>query len=157
MISLALYSSRSEEWATPQGLFDALDREFRFTLDAAASKENAKCARFYSKADRDGLTQPWGSEVVFLNPPYGREIGKWMQRAAEQSSGAKATVVCLIHARTDTKWWHTWVMPYASELRFIRGRVTFAGATNSSPFPSVVVVFRPGGRVENKIPAVSWP
>ena len=144
-INPALYSSRRLDWGTPQWLFDALNEEFNFTLDAAASPENAKCPIFLTEED-DALEYPWSEHRVFLNPPYGRDIGRWMAHSAEMAVGYNTLVVVLIHARTDTKWWHSCVMPFASELRFVPGRVRFEGAPSSSPFPSVVVVFRPGGR-----------
>jgi len=133
--------SLSVEWATPQSLFDELDREFHFTLDPCATAENAKCTKFYTKWD-DGLSKDWSRETVFMNPPYGREIGDWMAKAYKESlKGAK--VVCLIPSRTDTRWWHEFVMK-AKEIRFIKGRVKFGGHKNSAPFPSAIVVFEKG-------------
>lgn len=148
-ISKALYSSRSEDWETPQALFDALDAEFHFNMDAAADAKNAKCPMFLEKAD-DALAQDWqeyapptiGDKLrVFLNPPYGRGVGKWIQKAVDEANKG-ATVVCLIHARTDTAWFQDLVIPNASEIRFLRGRVKFGDGKQSSPFPSCVVVFR---------------
>ena len=151
-ISPALYSSRSEEWATPQAFFDALDAEFHFTLDAAASAENAKCIAYLDK-ERDALTCHWPTysldwptvhSVVFCNPPYGREIGRWFAKAREaQSQGC--TVVMLAHARTDTIWWHTHVQGIASEVRFVKGRLKFGNGKQSAPFPSAVIIYRPTG------------
>jgi len=135
------FMSLSVEWATPQSLFDELDREFHFTLDPCATAENAKCTKFYTKWD-DGLSKDWSRETVFMNPPYGREIGDWMAKAYKESlKGAK--VVCLIPSRTDTRWWHEFVMK-AKEIRFIKGRVKFGGHKNSAPFPSAIVVFEKG-------------
>lgn len=134
------FSSATDNWATPQDLFDRINAVFRFTLDAAASAENAKCARYFTR-EQDGLVQDWGREVVWLNSPYGREIGKWIGKAraaAEQG----ATVVCLVPARTDTAWWHDHVIP-AGEVTFLRGRLRFGNATAGAPFPSAIVVFRP--------------
>lgn len=130
-----LTSSKTGEWETPQWLFDQLDAEFHFTLDPCATYENAKCAMFYTKED-DGLSRDWGGESVFMNPPYGREIVKWVKKAYEEGT----EVVCLLPARTDTRWWHDYVMK-AAEVRFIRGRLRFGGCKNSAPFPSAVVVF----------------
>lgn len=144
MIHKSLYSSRSEEWSTPQALFNQLDAEFHFTLDPCATPENAKCQKFFTKQD-DGLSQEWAGERVFLNPPYGRQIKEWIKKAAT----SKTLVVALIHARTDTRWWHEWVEPYAKEIRFIKGRVCFDGPhdaeknpTNRPTFPSVLVVWK---------------
>jgi len=136
------FSSQTVEWPTPQGLFDELNEEFGFALDPCATDENAKCEMYFTKED-DGLKQDWEKETVFMNPPYGREIGEWMKKAYE-SSFKGATVVCLVPARTDTRWWHDYAMN-ASEIKFIKGRLKFGDAKNSAPFPSAVVVFRPSG------------
>ena len=138
-----LHSSNRMDWETPQALFDALDREFHFDLDAAASKANAKCEKYFTVTE-DALKYPWcavGS--IWLNPPYGRQIGKWMQKAYEESRRQSFPVVCLIPARTDTAWWHNYVMK-AAEIRLIRGRIKFVGAESGAPFPSAIVVFRKG-------------
>lgn len=134
-----LYSSRSEEWGTPQAFFDALNAEFGFTLDAAASKENAKCKRYYTKED-NGLWLRWEPRT-WLNPPYGKSIGEWMEKAARE--GGFGTIVCLVPARTDTEWFHRSVWGKAAELRFVRGRLRFEGGDNSATFPSVVIIYRP--------------
>ena len=140
MISEALYSSRSEEWSTPQELFERLDREFHFSLDAAASRENAKCGKFFDK-QADGLKQSWAGETVWCNPPYGRQIGAFMRKALTESRAPGTTVVMLVPARTDTNWFHQFVYRRA-ELRFIRGRLKFGGAQNGAPFPSMLVIYR---------------
>jgi len=134
------FRSETDDWATPHKLFDELDREYGFTLDVCASADNAKCERFYTIAD-DGLTQPWHG-VCWMNPPYGRTIGRWVHKA-RQSSREGATVVCLLPARTDTAWWHDEITPHATEIRFLRGRLHFNGASSGAPFPSAIVVFRP--------------
>ena len=131
------YSSKSNEWSTPQDTFDELDKEFHFTLDPCATKENAKCGKFYTIED-DGLKQSWDNEVVFCNPPYGREIKHWVKKA---SAAAGGTVVMLMPARTCTAYFHDYIYNKA-EIRFIRGRLKFGGHTNSAPFPSMVVIFR---------------
>jgi len=133
------FSSKTDLWATPQDFFDTLDAEFGFTLDVCALPHNAKCQRFFTP-DEDGLKQHWQG-VCWMNPPYGREIGRWV-RKAYQSAQEGATIVCLVPARTDTAWWHTWVVK-ADDVRFIRGRLKFGGSQNSAPFPSAVVIFRP--------------
>lgn len=132
------FSSVTNEWATPQALYDDLNAEFGFTLDPCATPENAKCPKFYTLAD-DGLIQDWGEEVVFMNPPYGRVIGDWLKKAYEESLKG-ATVVCLIPARTDTAYWHDYAMK--GEIRFLRGRVKFAGGEWNAPFPSALVIFK---------------
>lgn len=138
MSNLAVhYSSEKVEWETPQAFFDELDLEFGFDLDVCALPENAKCDRFFTPED-DGLSQEWCG-VCWMNPPYGRVIGDWMRKAYE-SSRQGATVVCLVPARTDTRWWHDYAMK--GEIRFIKGRLKFGGAATSAPFPNAVVVFR---------------
>lgn len=132
------FSSATDLWATPQDFFDGYNAKFGFQLDVCATPENAKCARFFTKAD-DGLAQDWQG-VCWMNPPYGRTIGQWMRKAYESSLNG-ATVVCLVPARTDTRWWHEYAM--RGEIEFIRGRLRFGGHNNSAPFPSAVVVFRP--------------
>lgn len=136
----AAFLSERHDWETPQGLFDALNREFRFELDAAALPETAKCEAFYTPDD-DALTQAWTGSV-FLNPPYGAGIGNWITYAYLQAQRWGGPVVCLIPARTETSWWHRYVM-HAEEVRLIKGRVQFSGI-GSAPFPSCVVVFRRG-------------
>jgi site-specific DNA-methyltransferase (adenine-specific) len=134
-----LFSSSTDDWPTPQWLFDALHAEFSFDLDPCASKENAKCARFFTRED-DGLRQDWGRQTVFMNPPYGRSIGDWLKKAYE-SSRQGAVVVCLLPARTDTRWWHEYVM--RGEVGLIRGSHRFGNSVTAAPFPSAVVAFRP--------------
>lgn len=132
------FSSRTDLWATPQSLFDELNAEFRFSCDVCATVDNAKCPVFYT-SECDGLAQEWRG-VCWMNPPYGRHIGRWVRKAYE-SSLCGATVVCLIPARTDTNWWHEYVAK-ADETRFVRGRLRFGDATASAPFPSAIVIFR---------------
>jgi phage N-6-adenine-methyltransferase len=136
-----VFSSRSAEWTTPLAMFAALDVEFGFALDAAATPDNALCRRYFTRAD-DGLTRSWLPGPVFLNPPYGYGIGRWIEKACDEA-GRGATVVALIPAKTETRWWHRWVMR-AAEIRLIRGRMRFSGQTVNAPFPSAIVVWRPG-------------
>ena len=143
----AAFLSVSHDWRTPQALFDVLDEEFRFTLDAAASTENALCARYFTAED-DALQQPWTGSV-FCNPPYGRTIGDWVRWAYIQSRTNADVVVLLIPARTETSWWHMYAMQ-AAEIRFIRGRIRFHGGkkenaqSHNATFPSCLVIFRAG-------------
>lgn len=131
----------SFEWATPPATFRELDEEFHFTLDACASASNAKCARYFD-VECDGLSQDWGAETVWCNPPYGRgEIERWVKKAHE-SSQRGATVVMLLPNSTDTAWWHDYCA--RGEVRFIRGRLKFGGSKGTPTFGSVVVIFRPG-------------
>lgn len=137
-----MFSSATDQWATPQAFFDEWDAIFRFDLDVCADSRNAKCWRYFSEQD-NGLYQTWAPNRCWMNPPYGREIGRWMQKAYDESQKG-ATVVCLVPARTDTAWWHDYAMK--GTITFIRGRLKFGDATNSAPFPSAVVVFYPPGK-----------
>jgi len=131
------------EWATPSTFFKELDAEFHFTLDACATPQNAKCLAFYTK-EQDALKQDWPG-VVFCNPPYGRHIGDWLAKGRQEASKG-STVVFLIHARVDTRWFHQHVYHVANEIRFIKGRLKFEhkdGTRQSAPFPSMVVIYRP--------------
>lgn len=134
------FSSATDEWPTPQWLFDALNREFGFMIDVCSTHENAKCKRHFTK-EEDGLGVPWGPATCWMNPPYGREIQRWMAKAHNEVIARGATVVCLVPARTVTKWWHEYAMKH--EIRLPRGRLKFGDAANSAPFPSAVVVMRP--------------
>lgn len=134
-------SSATVEWATPQDLFDRMNERFGFTLDVAADAGNAKCARYFDKVT-DGLKQSWASEVVWCNPPYGREIALWVAKARDAALQG-ATVVMLVPARTDTRWFHDNVLAAGAEVEFLRGRVRFGNAKASAPFPSMLVIFRP--------------
>jgi phage N-6-adenine-methyltransferase len=140
-IHQSLYSSESCEWPTPQTFFDILDAEFHFTLDPCATSHNAKCENYFTRKD-DGLNQDWGTHRVFCNPPYGREIGAWAKKCHDAAQ-VGALVVLLVHARTDTRWFHDWVYGKA-DLRFVKGRLKFGDGTQSAPFPSLVAIFRPG-------------
>lgn len=133
-----MFSSKTDLWATPQELFNELDSEFHFTVDVCALPENAKCKQFFTP-EIDGLKQEWAG-VCWCNPPYGRKIGLWVKKAAKSS----CTVVMLLPARTDTRWFHDYIYGYA-EIRFIKGRLKFGGCDNSAPFPSMICVFRKDG------------
>ncbi len=143
MLNRSLFSSATGEWETPQDVFDALNAEFGgFDLDPCATLENTKCKNFYTQED-DGLAQPWWGKV-FVNPPYGRGIKQWMQQCYIASRSMANLVVALIPSRTDTAWWHDFVMK-ADEIRFLRGRLCFTrndGFRGSAPFPSAIVVWK---------------
>ena len=135
-INKGLFTSNTDLWETPQDFFDRLDEEFNFDLDVCANVENAKCEKYFTE-EMDGLQQEWKG-VCWMNPPYGRQIGKWMKKAYESSLNG-ATVVCLVPARTDTRWWHDYCMK--GEIRFVKGRLKFGDSVNSAPFPSAVIIF----------------
>ena len=136
-----MFSSKSNDWETPADFYSQLDAEFGFTLDPCASQASAKCSSFYT-TDDDGLSKNWEGQTVFMNPPYGRKIGNWIQKAYEEGEKGNTSVVALIPARTDTKYWHNYCMK-ATEIRFVKGRLKFGkgNAKNSAPFPSAVVIF----------------
>ena len=134
-----MFSSATGDWATPQEFFDMLDEIFHFTLDPCADEKNHKCEKYFTK-EQNGLEQYWNGETVFCNPPYGRDIGQWIQKSIDEARKG-ATVVLLIPARTDTKWFHEYVLPYG-EIEFLKGRVRFVGAKDVAPFPSMIGVFR---------------
>ena len=134
------FKSQTCEWPTPQWLFDELKEEFHFETDVCASEHDAKCTNYFaSEGLWSGLAHEWVG-VCWMNPPYGRAIGQWIQKAYESSLNG-ATVICLLPSRTDTSWWHDYVMK-AKEIRFVRGRLRFGDAVNSAPFPSAIVVFQ---------------
>ena len=139
------YTSKTDNWSTPQEFFDKLNDEFNFTLDPCASEENAKCDKYFT-IDDDGLAQDWSKDTVFMNPPYGRVIRHWIEKSYRESQKG-ATVVCLVPARTDTTYWHEFVIGGGAEIRFIKGRIKFGGA-GPAPFPSAVVVFRPTNKTK---------
>lgn len=137
MINSSMFTNNTSEWATPQAFFDELNKEFSFTLDPCATVENTKCARYFTK-EVNGLAQSWHDEIVFCNPPYGRELAKWVQKAHEESAKG-ATVVMLIPARTDTAYFHDYIYQQ-HEIRFVRGRLHFNESKAGAPFPSMVVI-----------------
>lgn len=133
-----MFSSASAEWQTPQEFFDRLNAVFHFDIDAAATVENAKCEKFFSIGN-DGLLQKWSGNV-WLNPPYGRQIGAWVKKAFDEvMAGNASSVVLLLPARTDTAWYHDYCTN--GIVIFLRGRLRFGNAQNSAPFPSMIVIF----------------
>ena len=135
------FSSKKHDWATPWPLFQKLNDSYGpFELDVCATAQNAKCKSFFSLED-DGLAQVWHG-VCWMNPPYGRALPRWMFKAvAEVRTGRARRVVCLLPVRTDTAWWHRYVLPYGAEIHYLRGRIRFEGAASSAPLPSGVVIF----------------
>ncbi len=136
MNTSVMFSSKTDLWATPWAFFSTLNDEFHFEVDVCAIPENAKCDRFFTP-DMDGLKQNWEGLRCWCNPPYGREISSWVQKAAQSN----ALTVMLLPARTDTKWFHDYIYNKA-EIRFVKGRLKFGNERNSAPFPSMVVIFR---------------
>ncbi|MEO8168283.1 MAG: DNA N-6-adenine-methyltransferase, partial [bacterium] len=114
--------------------------EFHFQVDVCATSENAKCKVFFDKTV-DGLAREWSPFRCWMNPPYGSKISNWVKKAFQESQRG-ALVVSLLPARTDTQWWHTWVMK-AAEIRFVAGRIAFSEGKQSAPFPSCIAIFYP--------------
>jgi len=137
----SLFSSKTYEWSTPQWLFDKLNAVYHFDLDVCANEENHKCEYYFNK-EQDGLRKEWIG-TVWMNPPYGREIGKWVKKACDYGVRGHGVAVCLLPARTDTAWWHDYCIPHG-KIEFIRGRLKFNGSKNYAPFPNAIVVF--GGK-----------
>jgi site-specific DNA-methyltransferase (adenine-specific) len=140
MVDKALFTSSTGSWETPQDFFDKLDGEFLFELDPCATKRNAKCKRYYNRR-QNGLVKPWAPWRTFVNPPYGRGVGAWVEKAYNEYRKG-AIVVMLLPARTDTLWFHKYIY-HEAEIRFVKGRLRFGGACNPAPFPSMVIVFKP--------------
>lgn len=140
MLNKSLFSSKTNEWATPQDFYDKLNNEFHFTLDPCATAQNHKCEKYFTVKE-NGLIQSWKNEVVFCNPPYGKEIKHWVKKCFDEHFKNKAIVVLLIPARTDTSYFHDYIYNKA-ELRFIRGRLKFNDGTGGAPFPSMLVIYK---------------
>jgi site-specific DNA-methyltransferase (adenine-specific) len=143
-----------DEWQTPQPLFDLLDSEFHFVLDAAATEASTKCDAWLN----DGLTSPWMGAAVWCNPPYSN-LPTWVERAWQQCREQKNTIVLLIPAYTDPKYWWTTIIPHADEVRFLKGRVSFLENGHkkmSARFPSVIVVFRYRPGIQKKQAHCWW-
>ena len=145
------FMSESNEWATPQDFFNKLNNEFNFTLDPCCTKETAKCKKYYTIED-DGLSQDWSNEIVFMNPPYGRKTGKWIEKAYNESLKG-AIVVCLIPARPETGYWWNYIWGKA-KVRFIKKRMVFGKNgvfKNAAPFPSCIIIYGNGKTNATKV------
>lgn len=129
------FSSKTVDWSTPQALFEKLNSGYHFTIDVAASAENAKVPRYYDEKT-NGLLQNWDGEMVWCNPPYGRTISDWVKKASESN----ANTVMLLPARTDTRWFHEYIYNKAS-VQFLKGRLKFGNSKHNAPFPSMLVIF----------------
>lgn len=137
-----MFSSKTDNWATPQMFFDELNEEFNFTLDPCADDNNHKCELYFTK-DQDGLCQNWGRHRVYCNTPYGKEIGSWVRRCYLTNRINGNLIVMLLPVRTDTKWFHDYIYNKENvEIRFVKGRLKFGTNKNSAPFPSMVVIFK---------------
>lgn len=135
----AYHARGRDDWGTPPELFNKLDKEFHFTLDVCATYENRKCDRFFPP-EMDSLKQEWKG-VCFMNPPFS-QVKEFVKKAHDESAAGRCTVVALMAARTDTKYFHNWIYKSANEIRFLKGRVKFVGASHGAPFPSMIVIWR---------------
>jgi phage N-6-adenine-methyltransferase len=143
-----MYSSATDVWATPQDFFDEVNAKYNFTLDACANTENAKCKKFFSP-EQDGLKQNWGGRI-WMNPPYGRVIGNWVEKAYQESKNG-ALVVALLPARTDTRWFHNYIYKKKGvKIHFLKGRLKFGDAKEPAPFPCILVEFNLSSKQTNK-------
>lgn len=124
----------------PPSFFNEVNKEFNFNLDPCSTDENHKCDKYYTIKD-DGLSKDWSGHNVWCNPPYGRNIGKWVEKCYREGCKDNTLVVLLIPARTDTKYFHDYIL-HRAEIRFIPGRLKFGNSNNSAPFPSMLVIFR---------------
>jgi len=150
----AAFSSKDMCWRTPSKFWNELNNEFNFVLDACALKDSTLVLDNWYGPDhddlqrRDALIIDWAKDAgggnVFMNPPYGKEIGSFMAKAVEQSKQG-CTVVCLVPARTDTRWFHNYVFNENASIRFLKGRLKFSDGPNSAPFPSAVVILKSHG------------
>lgn len=134
-----MFSHKNDDWSTPQEFYDTLDREFHFDIDVCADATNAKCTNYWT-IDDNGLDQDWGGHTCFCNPPYS-DAKEWVRKAYEESQKPGTTIVLLIPARTDTRYFHNYIY-HKAEIRFVKGRLKFGGSKNSAPFPSMVVIYR---------------
>jgi site-specific DNA-methyltransferase (adenine-specific) len=139
MITRGLFSSLTDNWATPKRFFHQLNAVFHFTVDVCASASNHKCARYYDIAT-NGLAQNWDGEVVWMNPPYGRTISSWVKKASQ----TKGVVVGLLPSRTDPKWFQDYVLDKAVVI-YLGGRLRFGDETKPAPFGSILAVWGDSG------------
>ena len=148
MNNSVMFASNSDEWATPQAFYDEINREFGFNLDPCATDANHKCSEYYTK-EQNGLEKSWGGRCVFCNPPYSQSAA-WVRKCYEEGHKDNTVVVCLIPARTDTRYFHEYIY-HRAEVRFIRGRLKFGDSKTAAPFPSMLVIWRgPDAKKEAK-------
>ena len=131
-------SNKSVEWSTPADLYNELDQEFHFEYDLCATPQNAKAEKYYTKKE-DGLKQEWKG-TCFANPPYGRGLNQWVEKAYNTAMSGEATTVMLLPVRSDTAWFHDFCLK-SNDIRYIRGRLKFSDSQSSAPFSSMVVTF----------------
>jgi len=137
-----LFSNKKTDWETPINLFNELNKRYNFTLDVCANENNFKVINYINE-EKNGLLQDWNNNICWMNPPYGKEIGKWVEKALFESKKENCTVVSLLPARTDTKWFHNYILNQSNvEIIFMKGRLKFGDSKNSAYFSSMVVLFK---------------
>ena len=142
MINEHLFTSEKDDWTTPDDLFQTLHAEFRFDLDPCADDMNYKCDTYITK-EENGLLQDWGGYRVFCNPPYGKEVAKWVKKAHDEVLYGNCLIAVLLLASwTDTRYFHQYILNDAYEIRFVKGRLKFGGAKQSTQFGSMIVIFK---------------
>jgi site-specific DNA-methyltransferase (adenine-specific) len=152
-------TQNTDEWGTPKKLFDKLNQEFNFTLDASASFDNHKVNNYFD-IEKNGLSQNWNG-IVWCNPPYSN-VKEWIKKSYEESEKG-AVVVLLIFSKTDTKYWHDFVMK-ADEIRFVKGRIPFEknkdvfikNKSGTAPAPSCIIVFKKNNKQSPTISSYVW-
>lgn len=143
-----IFTSKTNEWETPEKCFDAWDREFDFTLDPCGSRNRllkSKGMITYFPPN-NGLEHDWDGEVVFINPPYSLKDCKiWCKKCFEQKDRAEVMVILLPLSKASTKYFHKYIYPYA-EIRLIKGRLKFFPLENqkrtSNPMGSMLCIIR---------------
>lgn len=141
------FSSKSDEYATPEDLYNKLNMKYKFTLDPCSTDDNHKCKKYYTIKE-DGLSQSWKNEIVFCNPPYSK-IKLWVKKCFEEATQNKTTIVLLIPVRTDTQYFHNYIYNKC-EIIFIKGRLKFGNCKNAAPFPSMLCIYNGDGQYRIK-------
>ena len=158
MVNTVMYSSKNPNWETPDEVLEVIQSYRPIRLDPCTTKENPTMALEWYTPEDDGLSKNWEMEkggLVYINPPYGRAIGKWVGKAVGENCSRPYTqaigaeIIMLLPARTDTSYWQYGVFPSANALCFVRGRIKFKGAKSGAPFPSAFAYF--GDREDNFI------
>jgi phage N-6-adenine-methyltransferase len=147
------FDAKTVEWETPLDFFKPLDDEFNFTLDVCATHENKKVNKYFT-LEENGLIQSWKDHTCWMNPPYGRTMQQWLEKAKYEADNFGVITVCLIPARTNTSWWHK-ICLKSSEIRFVLGRPKFGNSTYGLPFPLAIIIFT-SKKDECKIGTYNW-
>ena len=150
MVNAALLSSNKQDWETPEEVVSIVESYRPIRLDPCTTSKNPTGAFTFFTPETDGLTRDWGMDrggLVYVNPPYGRSISKWVGKAVSESVKRPYTkaigteIIMLIPARTDTSYWQYGIFESANAICFVRGRIKFKGAKAGAPFPSAFIYF----------------